>query len=177
MDVVALDLQGLKLVRPRVHRDGRGAFVEAYQSDRYADVGIGAAFVQDNHSISQAGTLRGLHFQARPGQGKLVRVAAGKIFDVAVDVRRGSPTFGRWQGVELDGHDHHQLWVPVGFAHGFCVLEGPAHVLYKTTSTFDPGEERAIAWNDRDLAIDWPLADPVLSDRDRAAPSFALVAA
>lgn len=173
MDVVALDLQGLKLIKPKVHRDVRGSFVEAYHARRYTDGGILETFVQDNHSISAPGTLRGLHLQTAPGQGKLVRVAMGAIFDVAVDVRRGSPTFGQWRGVELDGELHHQLMVPVGFAHGFCVLRGPAHVLYKVTAPFDPSCERSIAWNDPDIGIDWPLDQPVLSARDQRAPPLA----
>jgi dTDP-4-dehydrorhamnose 3,5-epimerase len=173
VDVVSLELLGLKLIKPSVHRDARGFFLEAYRASAYADHGIDVSFIQDNHSLSQQGTLRGMHWQKKPGQAKLVRVAAGKIFDVAVDVRAGSPTFGRWVGVTLDAVSHHQLFVPVGFLHGFCVLEGPAEVLYKVSSPYDAAQESSVAWNDPDIGIGWPVDRPMLSARDAAAPSLA----
>lgn len=156
-----------------MHRDARGFFLEAYRASAYADHGIDVSFIQDNHSLSQQGTLRGMHWQKDPGQAKLVRVVAGKIFDVAVDVRAGSDTFGRWVGVTLDAVSHHQLFVPVGFLHGFCVLEGPAEVLYKVSSPYDAAQESSVAWNDPEIGIDWPVDRPVLSARDAAAPSLA----
>ena len=173
MDVVSLELLGLKLIKPNVHRDARGFFLEAYRASAYADHGIDVNFIQDNHSSSQKGTLRGMHWQRYPGQAKLVRVTAGKIFDVAVDVRSGSPTFGRWAGVTLDAVSHHQLFVPVGYLHGFCVLEGPADVLYKVSTPYDAAQECSVAWNDPDIGIRWPVARPILSGRDAAASSLA----
>ena len=173
-----LDLPGLLRVTPEVHGDGRGFFLERWKASVYAPHGIGP-FVQDNHSRSARGVLRGLHWQLPPhGQGKLVSVLAGEILDVAVDLRRGSPTFGRAASVVLDDRDHQQLWVPVGFAHGFVVRSDTADVLYKTTSEYAPDAERGLAWDDPELGIDWGLdrgldgaADaPSLSPRDRGWP-------
>jgi len=168
--VEALPLAGLVAITPRVLADGRGFFLETYREDAYRDAGIADRFVQDNHSRSVRNTLRGLHFQRSPGQAKLVRVVSGRIWDVAVDIRPGSPTFGRWHGIELDAAEHRQLFVPVGFAHGFCVLSEVADVLYKVSSPYDPATEAGFAWDDPEVGIAWPITDPVLSARDRAAP-------
>ena len=158
------------LVEPVVHRDARGFFLETYHRAKYAEGGITAAFVQDNHSRSARGTLRGLHAQLRRPQGKLIRCVLGEIYDVAVDIRRGSPTFGRWVGVRISGEDFRQLWIPPGFAHGFCVTSDEAHVEYKCTELYDPADEVSIAWNDADIGIEWPLRDPVISAKDARAP-------
>jgi dTDP-4-dehydrorhamnose 3,5-epimerase len=169
-------LAGLVLIEPDVHGDERGFFTETFRAEAWRELGVEAEFVQDNHSRSRRGALRGLHFQLRPGQAKLVRCARGRIWDVAVDLRRGSPTHGRWEGVELDDERQRQLFVPVGFAHGFCVLSEEADVVYKVSSYFDPDTEAGIAWDDPDVGIEWPIADPRLSERDRSAPRLAEVA-
>ena len=166
-------LEGLILLEPAVHADERGFFVETYGRDAYRDVGIDVEFVQDNHSRSGRGTLRGLHYQRRPGQAKLVRAARGRIWDVAVDIRPGSSTFGQWEAVELDDESHRQLFVPVGFAHGFCVLSDVADVTYKVSSPYDGAEERGVAWDDPVIGIPWPVDVPILSDRDRSNPRLA----
>ena len=158
------------VVEPVVHRDARGFFLETYHRDKYAEGGITAPFVQDNHSRSVRGTLRGLHAQLSRPQGKLIRVVEGEIHDVALDIRRGSPTFGRSVGVRLAGDDFRQLWIPPGFAHGFCVLSEVAHVEYKCTELYDPSDEISILWNDPDLAIAWPIRDPIVSAKDSRAP-------
>jgi dTDP-4-dehydrorhamnose 3,5-epimerase len=156
------------LITPRVFGDERGFFFESWNERAFADAGVNAHFVQDNHSRSSKGVLRGLHYQIRQPQGKLVRVIAGEVFDVAVDIRRSSPTFGRWVGVELTARDRNVLWVPPGFAHGFLVLGEHAEVLYKTTDFYAPEHERTIAWDDPAMAIGWPLdGPPVLSAKDR----------
>jgi dTDP-4-dehydrorhamnose 3,5-epimerase len=173
LSVEDLPLSGLKLLRPTVHADARGYLVESYHAPRYRELGIDCTFVQDNHACSVKGVLRGLHFQSLPGQAKLVRVMTGKIFDVCVDIRPESPTFGRWHGLTLDAAEHLQLFIPVGFAHGFCVLSDVADVLYKASSIYDPDAERGFAWNDPEIGIDWPIADPILSARDALAPRFA----
>ncbi len=173
MQTTDLSLAGLKLIQPRVFRDDRGFFIETYSEPRYAEVGIDVTFVQDNHSRSVKGTLRGLHYQSSPGQAKLVRVATGRIWDVVVDIRPASPTFGKWEGAVLDAEDHAQLFVPVGFAHGFCVLSESADVIYKVSSPYNPATEYSIRYNDPDIAVDWPVRVPVLSDRDLKAESFA----
>jgi len=173
LDVVELPLAGLKLVKPRVFRDARGFFLESYHAPRYRAAGIDVTFVQDNHSRSKLGTLRGLHYQSRPGQAKLVRVTSGEIWDVAVDIRPGSPTFGRWHAVTLDAESQAQLYVPVGFAHGFCVTSDVAEVQYKVSNPYDPTTELTIAWDDPDLGVAWPVRDPVLSARDQAGERFA----
>jgi len=172
VDVTPLSLPDLKLVTPRVFRDHRGFFLETYQEARYEAAGISARFVQDNHARSTRGTLRGLHYQAVPGQAKLVRAVLGRVFDVAVDIRPGSPTFGKWAGVELDAETHQQLFIPVGFAHGYAVLSEVAEVEYKVTSYYDAAQELSIRWNDPELGVAWPVAEPVLSPRDEAAESF-----
>jgi dTDP-4-dehydrorhamnose 3,5-epimerase len=173
MKVIELELPGLRLIQPAVFGDERGFFLETYSLGRYIAAGIDVTFVQDNHSRSIKDTLRGLHYQSEPGQAKLVRVVVGSIFDVAVDIRPGSPTFGRWQGVELDAEKHEQLFVPVGFAHGFCVLSDVAEVVYKVTSPYDGKTECSINYADPDLAVAWPVPKPLLSARDQQAESFA----
>jgi dTDP-4-dehydrorhamnose 3,5-epimerase len=174
---IETSLYGLVAIEPDVFGDERGFLLESFSAARWAELGVDETFVQENHSRSaQRGTLRGLHFQTSPGQGKLVRCVRGAIFDVAVDLRRGSPTFGQWEGHVLDDERHRQLWVPVGFAHGFQVLSEVADVAYKLTSLYDPETESEIAWDDPDVGIEWPLADPLLSDRDRTAPKLAEVA-
>ena len=158
------------LVQPDVHRDARGFFLESFHAGKYREAGIEGAFVQDNHSASTRGTLRGLHAQWRKPQGKLVRVLQGEIWDVAVDARLGSPRFGQWVGVALSSENHHQLWVPAGFIHGFCVTSERAEVEYKCTDLYDPGGELGVIWNDPDIGIEWPVREPVLSGKDAAAP-------
>jgi dTDP-4-dehydrorhamnose 3,5-epimerase len=170
---VPTELPGVLVIEPDVLRDRRGFFLETYHTTKYAAVGIAGPFVQDNHSRSARGTLRGLHLQVARPQAKLVRVIAGEIFDVAVDVRRGSPTFGRWAGVTLSADNFRQLYVPRGFAHGFSVVSEFAEVEYKVTEVYDPASEVAIIWNDPTLAIHWPVEEPVLSDRDRVNPTLA----
>ena len=175
MDIAALAIPDLKLVSPKCHRDPRGFFLETYSELRYQQAGIDCKFVQDNHSRSAHGTLRGMHFQTTPGQDKLIRVAKGRIFDVAVDMRPAAPTFGQWVGVYLDAEQHQQLFVPRGFAHGFCVVSDTAEVIYKVSSPYDSATEAGFAYNDPQIGIDWPIASPQLSARDRQAPSFAAV--
>jgi dTDP-4-dehydrorhamnose 3,5-epimerase len=170
------ELDGVVLLEPAVHGDERGFLVETFSAPAWRELGVEAEFVQDNHSRSHAGILRGLHFQTRPGQAKLVRCSRGRIWDVAVDLRRDSPTYGRWEGHELDDELHRQLFVPAGFAHGFCVLSEIADVHYKLSSLYDPATEAGIAWNDPDLAVAWPVADPQVSGRDRTAPRLAEIA-
>jgi dTDP-4-dehydrorhamnose 3,5-epimerase len=157
------------VIEPKVFGDARGFFLESWNARTFAEAGLPAAFVQDNHSRSPRGVLRGLHYQIVQPQGKLVRVVAGDVFDVAVDLRRDSPTFGRWVGERLSGDNKRMLWIPPGFGHGFLVLSESADFLYKTTDYYAPEHERVIAWNDPDLAIAWPLAGaPTLSARDTA---------
>lgn len=168
----ATTLMGVVRIEPTVHEDGRGFFMETYHGPRFAAAGIAMPFVQDNHSRSVKGTLRGLHFQVGRPQGKLVRVVAGEIFDVAVDLRRGSPTYCRWHGERLSEANRLQIWVPPGFAHGFCVLSEAADVIYKCTEVYDPAAERALRFDDPAFSIDWPVADPVLSPKDAGAPTL-----
>lgn len=173
MEVTKLELPGVLLLQPRVFLDDRGWFFEPYNQARYRAVGITEQFVQDNHSRSTRGTVRGLHYQRSPGQAKLLTVAFGKILDIVVDIRTDSRDFGRWLAVELDAERHNQLYVPVGFAHGFCVLSDAAEVMYKVSALYDAAEERTIAWNDPDIGVKWPVQDPVLSVRDQAGESLA----
>ena len=161
-------LPGVQIIEPDVYRDERGFFLEVYRAARFSTAGLPAAFVQDNHSRSARGTLRGLHWQWRRPQAKLVRVVIGEIFDVAVDVRRGSPTFGRWVGVSLSADNLRQTFVPEGFAHGFCVLSETADVEYKCTDYYDPAGESGLPWDDPAVAITWPLSSPLLSAKDLA---------
>ncbi len=169
-------LEGPVLLEPSVHGDARGFFLETFREEQLAELGIRVPWVQDNHSRSPRGVLRGMHFQLGPGQAKLVRCARGAIVDVVVDIRRGSPTFGRWEAHTLDDEHHRQLFVPVGFAHGFCVLSESADVIYKCSSYYAPDLERVIAFDDPDVAIEWPALDLTVSDRDRAAPHLAEIA-
>lgn len=170
MEIVTTPIAGVLLIKPKVWRDARGFFVETWQQQRYHDAGMDMPFVQDNHSRSSYGILRGLHFQKRFPQGKLVSVALGRVFDVAVDIRAGSPSFGQWYGAELTEENQHQLWVPPGCAHGYCVLSETASFYYKCTDYYHPEDEGSIRWDDPDLAISWPVAEPVLSPKDAAAP-------
>jgi dTDP-4-dehydrorhamnose 3,5-epimerase len=163
------------VIEPQIISDGRGFFMETWHAAKFAKSGIKVVFVQDNHSRSARGTLRGLHYQIRQPQGKLIRVVLGEIFDVAVDLRRKSPTFGRWAGAMLSADNKHQMWVPVGFAHGFYVTSEVAEIIYKCTDLYAPQHERAIRWDDPDIAIDWPLASgggPVLSSKDKAGVAY-----
>ncbi|MFV0665770.1 dTDP-4-dehydrorhamnose 3,5-epimerase [Denitromonas sp.] len=171
MQVTATDLPEVLIIEPKVFGDARGFFLESFNAKAFAEAtGVDLPFVQDNHSRSAQGVLRGLHYQIQQAQGKLVRVVRGAVFDVAVDVRRSSPNFGRWVGVELSEDNHRQLWVPPGFAHGFLVLSDSADFLYKTTDYYAPEHERSVLWNDPAIGIDWPLpGEPLLSGKDQAA--------
>ena len=173
MIVTPLAIPDVLLVTPTVHHDARGFLLEAYNAARYAAANIPTGFVQDNHSHSIQHTLRGLHYQAGPGQAKLVRVTSGRIWDVAVDLRKSSSTFGRWVAATLDSDTHQQLFIPAGFAHGFVVLSERADVVYKLATPYAAELERGLAWDDPELAIDWPITSPLLSVRDRDNPSFA----
>ena len=169
-------LDGLVLLAPAVHGDERGFFMETWREDAWAAEGIPSRFVQDNHSRSRRGTLRGIHFQTDPGQGKLVRCARGAVLDVAVDLRRGSPTFGEWESFELDDVHGHQLWIPVGFGHGFCVLSESADFVYKCTNYYDAATEAGIRFDDPDVGVRWPDVELSFSERDATAPRLAEVA-
>lgn len=175
MKLVATPLAGVLLVEPQVHRDERGFLVEVFHRDKLAAQGLDVAFVQQNHSASHRGVLRGLHLQVREPQGKLVRAVVGEVFDVAVDVRVGSPGFGRWFGVRLAADELRTLWIPPGFAHGFCVLSEVAHVEYLCTTPYRSDADLTIRWDDPSLGIDWPLAAPQLSPKDAVAPPLAEV--
>jgi dTDP-4-dehydrorhamnose 3,5-epimerase len=176
VEIVDARLDGAKLIKSRVHGDERGFFLESYRADTLAEAGIDLPFVQDNHSRSRGGIVRGMHFQ--PGQLKLVRCVRGAIFDVIVDVRPGSPTFGQWEGYELNDETHHQLFVPDGFAHGFCVLSDVADVTYKVSSYYDPTSEGGFRFDDPAVGIEWPVAaeDLIASARDTGAPTLAEIA-
>lgn len=174
MKVTRLDIGDVLLIELDVYEDARGFFVARFQDEQFRECSLPTAFVQDNHSRSRPGVIRALHFQHSPPQGKLVGVIRGRIWDVAVDVRADSPTFGQGIGVELSDLNGLLLWVPAGFAHGFCVLgDEPADVMYKVDAPYNPRGESGIAWNDPDLGIEWPVQEPILSARDRALPSFA----
>lgn len=178
MNSIETDLPDVLLIEPRVFGDARGWFFESWQRERYAEAGIDGDFVQDNQSFSGRGTLRGLHIQNPFGQGKLVQVIAGEVFDVAVDVRRGSPHFGRWAGAHLSGENKRQFWVPKGFLHGFLVLSDTALFSYKCTDLYHPETEFAVRWDDPEIGIQWPDAGkPLLSDKDRDAPMLRDVSA
>jgi dTDP-4-dehydrorhamnose 3,5-epimerase len=166
LNVHETSLPGVLLIEPKVFGDDRGFFMETYRTDEFREVGIADAFVQDNHSRSARGVLRGLHYQEPNAQGKLVRCTRGAIFDVAVDIRRGSPSFGRWFGLELSDGNKRMLWIPPGFAHGFCALEDNSDLVYKCTSLYDAASDRSLLWNDPAIGIEWPIAEPVLSERD-----------
>ncbi len=167
MNVTEFEIAGLRLIEPRVFGDTRGFFLESWNERRYRDAGIPGPFVQDNLSFSRRGTLRGLHFQNPSAQAKLVSVLQGEVFDVAVDMRRSSPTFGQWQGATLSAENKQQFFIPPGFAHGFAVLSETALFCYKCTAFYAPKHEVTLAWNDPDIGIQWPLADPVLSEKDQ----------
>lgn len=174
MKVLNTEIPDVLLIEPQVFGDSRGFFFESYNQQTFAEkTGVEVDFVQDNHSRSSQNVLRGLHYQIEQAQGKLVRVVLGEIFDVAVDIRKNSPTFGQWVGYLLSAENKRQLWVPAGFAHGFLVVSEVAEVLYKATDYYAPQHERCILWNDSDLAIAWPLkADPILSGKDQAGKPF-----
>jgi dTDP-4-dehydrorhamnose 3,5-epimerase len=163
-------LPGVILIEPLVRSDERGFFMETYRADLFRDHGIADAFLQDNHSRSARGVLRGLHYQEPHAQGKLVRCTRGEVFDVAVDIRRGSPSFGQWYGIDLSETNYRMLWVPPGFAHGFCALTDIADLVYKATEVYHGESDRGILWNDPEIGIEWPLAEPILSSKDASAP-------
>jgi len=170
LNISETSLPGVLLIEPKVFGDDRGFFMETYRADILRDAGITDVFVQDNHSRSSRGVLRGLHYQEPNAQGKLVRCTRGAIFDVAVDIRSGSPSFGRWFGLELSDANKLMLWIPPGFAHGFCALEDDSDLVYKCTKLYDKPSDRSILWNDPAIGIEWPIAEPVLSAKDANAP-------
>ena len=170
MQMEPLRLSGLKRIKPKIFFDERGFFFETYRQPTYAALGIDVPFVQDNLSFSKQGTLRALHYQSEPGQAKLLSCLQGRIFDVAVDIRPHSSTFGEWEGVELNDENNHQLFIPVGFAHGYCVLSETALVHYKVSSLYNPSTERSLRWNDPRFNIRWPIEKPILSERDQKSP-------
>lgn len=170
-------LDGVVLVEPQVHGDERGFMVETYARGEWGELGVDVDFVQHNHSRSKKGTLRGIHFQTSPGQAKLVRAARGSVLDVAVDLRKDSPTYGQWEAHVLDDEKHHQLFVPVGFGHGFAVLSDVADVCYQVSSLYDPATEAGIAWDDPDVGVDWQVDEPLLSQRDKDAPRLSEIGA
>ena len=172
MNVTELELPGVLLLEPRVFGDERGFFLETWQAQRYAEAGLPERFVQDNLSMSRHGVLRGLHYQIRRPQGKLVSVIDGEVFDVAADVDPESGTFGRWVGVRLSGDNKRQLYVPPGYAHGFCVLSDAAYFTYKCTEYYEPSLERGVRWDDPTLAIEWPVDDPMVNERDTRWPTL-----
>ena len=170
MEIVSLEIEDVKLVKPRVFPDARGFFMQTYHEKQYRDAGIDVRFVQDNWSCSTKGVLRGLHYQLKHAQDKLVSVIRGEVFDVAVDIRKGSPTFGKWVGTILSEENKHQLFVPKGFAHGFCVLSDQVDFVYKCSDLYTPGDEYAIRWNDPDIGIQWSFEDVLVSGKDGQAP-------
>ena len=173
MKVIPTALRDCLLIQPQIFGDERGFFLETYHQQKFVELGIAAAFVQDNHSRSDRNVLRGIHYQIKQPQGKLVRVVSGEVFDVAVDLRRSSPNFGKWAGVTLSAANKQMFWVPPGFGHAFVVLSDSADFLYKTTEFYAPEHERTIMWDDSDLRIEWPIAgEPVLSDKDRKGTAF-----
>ena len=173
MNIINTKLSDCIIIEPKVYGDDRGFFLETFQTERYATAGITLPFVQDNHSRSSKGVLRGLHFQKTKPQGKLVRVVRGKVYDVAVDIRLGSPTYGRWEAVVLSEDNKKQFWVPPGFAHGFVVISDSADFEYKCTDYYDPSDEGSLLWSDPDLNIPWPIDNPILSEKDAQAPLLA----
>ena len=168
MKAIPTELPGVIIIEPRVFSDTRGFFFESYHAARYAEAGITVTFVQDNHSSSAKGTIRGLHYQLRRPQAKLIRVIRGSVLDVAVDIRRGSPTFGRWVGVELSAENKRQLFVPAGFGHGFCATSDVAELEYKCSDVYVADDQHGVLWSDQTIGIKWPVRDPILSDADRA---------
>ena len=172
MKVNKAPLDGVLIIEPKIFKDPRGIFYEVYSAKKYEEHGIPIRFVQDNHSVSEKGVLRGLHYQINHEQAKLVRVARGEVFDVVLDIRKESPTYGKWWSLHLSETNKLQLYVPVGFAHGFCVLSESVEFLYKCSDYYSPENERGIMWNDPDLAIDWPIEHPILSEKDNVNPRF-----
>lgn len=172
MNFVKTELPGVVVIEPRVCEDSRGFFMETFHAARFREAGLPDTFVQDNHSGSVGGTLRGLHYQIKYPQGKLIRCVRGEIFDVVVDLRLDSPTMGRWYGTRLAADDRSLVYVPPGMAHGFCILSEAAEVVYKCTDFYYPEHERALVWNDPEVGIDWPISQPLLSEKDRGAKSF-----
>lgn len=177
MEVVETRLEGPLLLAPAVHADERGFFLESWRAESWAAVGVDSGWAQDNHSRSASGVVRGIHFAVGAGQAKLIRCGRGSIFDVVVDLRRESSTFGCWDGHELSDDNHRQLFIPVGFGHGFAVTSAVADVLYKCSTPYDPALERGIRWDDPDVAVEWPVTAPIVSERDRGAPLLADIAA
>ncbi len=173
MKIIETPLEGLLIIEPRIFGDDRGFFIETHHRQRYREYGINRNFVQDNLSFSVKGTLRGLHFQKKNPQAKLVQALTGEIFDVAVDMRPASATYGKWFGIKLSEQNKCQLFIPEGFAHGFCVLSENAHFLYKCSAYYDPQDEGGILWSDQTLAIDWPINKPIISEKDRRLPKLA----
>ena len=176
MELIPTRLDGPVLFAPKVHGDERGFFMETFRADAWAAAGLPTDFVQDNHSRSRRGTVRGIHFQTQPGQAKLVRVARGSVLDVVVDLRRGSPTFGEWESHTLDDERCLELFIPIGFGHGFCVLSDVADFVYKVTSYFDPATEKGFRYDDPEVGIEWPDVELLYSERDRTAPRLAEIA-
>ena len=172
MKVIGTSLPGVLVIEPRIFRDDRGFFLESFNAERFAAHGLPTAFRQDNHSHSIRGVLRGLHYQLRRPQGKLVSVLRGRVFDVAVDIRRGSPTFGKWHGEILSSEEPRSLWIPPGFAHGFCTLSDVADFVYKCTDVYDADDDRGVLWSDPAIGIDWPIDAPVLSTKDHRLPAL-----
>ena len=172
MQIKTTTLEGIVIIESEVFDDSRGYFMETYHADRYYNAGVQASFVQDNLSFSTKGTLRGLHFQIRRPQAKLVQAVTGEIFDVVVDIRPGSKTFGQWSGIRLSAHNKRQVFIPAGFAHGFCVLSQTAHFLYKCSEFYNPEDEGGIIWSDPSIGIQWPIGEPSISEKDRRFPSL-----
>ena len=166
------DLEGVLIIEPSVHTDTRGSFFESFQKEKYKELGIREEFVQDNQSVSQKNTIRGLHYRDEPGQSKLVRVIQGEVLDVVVDIRKKSPTFGQWRGYTLSDSNYLQIYIPVGFAHGFCVLSESAEFLYKVSEYYSAEKEKGIIWNDPEIGIEWPTSNPVLSEKDKDNPAL-----
>ncbi len=166
------EIDGMYLIEPQVFKDERGFFLEIFHAERFKEAGINCSFVQDNHSRSTKGVLRGLHYQLTQPQGKLVRVAKGEVFDVGVDIRKGSPTFGKWAGYKISSENKRMLYLPPGLAHGFCVLSDEADFLYKCTDFYSREDERGLAWNDPEINIKWPINNPILSDKDKLNPAL-----
>jgi len=175
MKVIETSVPGVIVIEPRIFGDARGYFYESFHAGRFREAGIEAHFVQTNVSRSGRGVLRGLHYQWPQAQGKLVSVLEGEVYDVAVDIRLGSPTFGRWEGIVLSASNHRHLWIPEGFAHGFCVLSDTALFTYQCTAQYEPTADASIRWNDADIGVDWPMSAPLLSDKDSEAPVLAKV--
>jgi len=177
MKIIPTSLDDLKIIEPSVFKDPRGFFMETYRQNDYQDACSNCIFVQDNLSFSQKGTLRGLHFQVQHPQAKLVQAITGEIFDVAVDIRRNSPTFGKWSGIYLSEKNKRQLFIPAGFAHGFCVVSETAHVCYKCSDYYNPGDEGGILWSDPSIGINWPVKEPILSEKDNVFPQLSEIPA